>query len=125
LARISIPLKRHITRGYRRVSWTPGLSGSGVQRAPRWGVARAPFSLIRFLAYNPLPPANSWGERLVRHRTTFELPHKEAALEFGVDPSTLAKWERWEREPTDKLLNGVKSFLSNESARHFGARRTA
>ena len=59
-------------------------------------------AIIRFLGYNPLPTASDWGERLVRHRTAMGLSQKEAALDLGVDPSTLAKWERGERGPADR-----------------------
>jgi DNA-binding transcriptional regulator YiaG len=49
-------------------------------------------AIIRFLGYNPLPEANGWGDRLVRHRTTLGLSQKKAALDLGVDVSTLARW---------------------------------
>lgn len=37
---------------------------------------------------------------MVRHRTSLGLSQKESARRLHVDPSTLAKWERGEREPT-------------------------
>ena len=37
------------------------------------------------------------GERLVRRRTSLGLSQKEAAKRLGVDPGTLARWERGER----------------------------
>jgi DNA-binding XRE family transcriptional regulator len=55
--------------------------------------------IIRFLGYNPLPAAATMGERLIRHRTMLGLSQGDAARELDVDPSTLAKWERGEREP--------------------------
>ena len=45
---------------------------------------------IQFLGHNPLPPANGWGERLVRHRTSLGLSQKKSARRLRVDPSTLA-----------------------------------
>ena len=48
-------------------------------------------AIIRFLGYNPLPEAKSWGERLVRHRASMELTQGEAAKRLGVDPGTLVR----------------------------------
>jgi len=71
-------------------------------------------AVIAFLGYNPLPEANGWGERLVRRRTSLGLSQKEAARRLGVDPSTLARWERGEREPAGALLNRVERFLNED-----------
>ena len=73
-------------------------------------------AIIRFLGYNPLPPAKSWGERLIRHRTSMGMTQGEAAKRIDVDPGTLARWERGEREPTGGLLGKVKRFLQDEEA---------
>jgi hypothetical protein len=35
-----------------------------------------------------------------------------AAAEIAVDPSTLARWERGEREPTGAYVSRVDAFLS-------------
>jgi len=75
--------------------------------APSRSVGHAPFSIIRFLSCDPLPEADGWGENLVRHRITLGISQKEAALDLGVDPSTLAKWERGESEPKGILLGRV------------------
>jgi transcriptional regulator with XRE-family HTH domain len=71
-------------------------------------------AIIRFLGYNPLPAGNGWGERLLRRRTTLGLSQEASAKRLGLDPSTLAKWERGEREPTGALLSRVKRFLEEE-----------
>jgi site-specific DNA recombinase len=68
-------------------------------------------AIIRFLGYNPLPAAHTVAEQLVRQRTSLGLSQKESAGRIGVDPSTLAKWERDEREPTGAFLARVKRFL--------------
>lgn len=70
-------------------------------------------TIIRFLGYNPLPKATTMGARLVRHRTTLGLSQAEAAKRIGVDPGTLARWERDEREPVDSSLTRVGRFLSS------------
>ena len=71
-------------------------------------------AIIDFLGYDPLPEGNGWGERLVRQRTALGLTQKESAQRLGVDPSTLAKWERGEREPAAAHLVRVKRFLNDE-----------
>lgn len=71
-------------------------------------------AIVRFLGYNPLPEANGWGERLVRQRTTLGLSQKEAASRLGVDQGTLVKWERGEREPKGRFLDGVRRFLDTQ-----------
>jgi transcriptional regulator with XRE-family HTH domain len=69
-------------------------------------------TVIRFLHCNPLPPAQTLGERLVRERTTLGLSQRDAAVRLGVDPGTLARWERGEQNPTGAALKRVESFLS-------------
>jgi transcriptional regulator with XRE-family HTH domain len=78
-------------------------------------------AIIRFLGYNPLPQADGWGGKLVRQRTTQGLSQKEAAKGIGVDPATLARWERGEREPGGGFLGRVKRFLQGGDVS--GARR--
>jgi hypothetical protein len=73
-------------------------------------------AVIRFLGYNPLPPAGTQAEQLVRHRTTLGYSQKEAAREIGVNPGTLAKWERGERVPAGAFLGRVKRFLRDGEA---------
>jgi transcriptional regulator with XRE-family HTH domain len=80
-------------------------------------------AIIRFLGYNPLPEAKSWGERLVRHRTSLGMTREEAARRIEVDPSTLAKWERGEREPAGSSLGRVERFLCDEEAADLETRR--
>jgi DNA-binding XRE family transcriptional regulator len=68
-------------------------------------------AIIEFLGYNPLPEATGWGERLLRHRSGLGLSQKDAAVQIGVDPGTLARWERGEREPAGGFLTLVEAFL--------------
>jgi transcriptional regulator with XRE-family HTH domain len=77
--------------------------------------------IIKFLGYDPLPQANTMAEKLIRQRTRLGLSQKESAEHLGVDPSTLAKWERGEREPTGRFLSYVERFLRGGEAE--GARR--
>jgi transcriptional regulator with XRE-family HTH domain len=68
-------------------------------------------AVIRFLGYDPLPGVQGFGEQLVQRRVALGLSQKEAAKRIGVDPGTLAKWERGEREPTGRSQELVKRFL--------------
>jgi transcriptional regulator with XRE-family HTH domain len=80
-------------------------------------------AIIRFLGYNPLPVPNTLAEQLVRQRTSLGLSQKESAQRIGVDPGTLAKWERGEREPVGAFLGQVMRFLNNEEERRSNSHR--
>jgi transcriptional regulator with XRE-family HTH domain len=75
------------------------------------GLAYMP-AIIRFLGYNPLPPAKGWAARLVQSRTVLGLSQNEAAEHMGVDPGTLARWERGEREPTGLFAVRALRFVT-------------
>jgi transcriptional regulator with XRE-family HTH domain len=96
-------------------NWESNQSAPSVEYMP---------AIIRFLGYNPLPPKEDWAPRLVQCRTILGLTQKESAHRMGVDPSTLAKWERGERVPAGKyavraerLLNSVEAAWAPTSAR--------
>jgi transcriptional regulator with XRE-family HTH domain/cell division protein FtsB len=95
-------------------NWEANTVSPGIEYMP---------AIIRFLGYNPLPPAKSWGERLVRHRTSLGMTRGEAAKHVGVDPGTLARWERGEREPAGVLLERVERFLDDAEAADLDTRR--
>ena len=59
----------------------------------------------------------------MRRRTSLGMSQKEAAGEVGVDPATLARWERGEREPAGAMLDRVTLFLAGEAARRVRVRR--
>jgi transcriptional regulator with XRE-family HTH domain len=69
-------------------------------------------AIIRFLGYDPIPASTEWAARLVQARTRLGLSQKESAYRIGVDPSTLARWERGDREPTGNLAFRASTFLS-------------
>lgn len=85
------------------VNWENNLSKPKVSNMP---------AIIRFLGYNPLPPATGLADRLVQARAALGLTQKEAAARIGVDQCTLARWERGEREPTDGFAARVSRFLT-------------
>jgi transcriptional regulator with XRE-family HTH domain len=73
-------------------------------------------AIIRFLGYNPAPVSTEWSVRLVQARTSLGLSQKESAHRIGVDPSTLARWERGDREPTGNLAYRASTFLTTVEA---------
>ena len=83
-------------------NWETNRSKPGVEHMP---------AVIRFLGYNPLPPPNGWSERLVQCRTLLGLSQKESAQQIGVDPGTLARWERGERVPAGKFSLRAQRFV--------------
>lgn len=56
-------------------------------------------AILAFLGYDPRPGEHTLGKRLVRFRQSKGWSQKRCAVELGVDPTTLARWERGEREP--------------------------
>jgi transcriptional regulator with XRE-family HTH domain len=67
--------------------------------------------IIQFLGHNPLPGGGTIGEGLIAHRKSRGLTQKEFAGQVHVDPSTLAKWERGEREPRGRYADAVNERL--------------
>jgi site-specific DNA recombinase len=80
-------------------------------------------AIIGFLGYNPLPAATTLAGQLVRQRTSLGLSQKESAGRIDVDPGTLARWERGDREPTGAFLSRVERFLQESEVS--GARRAS
>ena len=63
--------------------------------------------VVDFLGFNPIQNGDTMAHRLVNHRKARGFTQKEFARQIGVDPSTLARWERGEREPAGSLLDRV------------------
>ncbi len=84
-------------------------------------------AIIAFLGYDPLPDGRAWAARLVRRRTVFGMPQKEAAERIGVDQGDLGSvGARREREPWGRFVALVQEFLaSTEVAPTRGAERIA
>jgi transcriptional regulator with XRE-family HTH domain len=87
-------------------NWEAGVSEPSFRLMP---------AIIRFLGYNPFPPAERMTDRLVLHRKSCGLSQVEFAGQIGVDPCTLAGWERGEREPKGELAQRVASFLQSSN----------
>jgi transcriptional regulator with XRE-family HTH domain len=76
-------------------NWEKDVSGIAIRVRPK---------IIQFLGYNPFPIHDeSLGERIKIYRKSNGLSQKNFARELGIDPTTLARWERNESEPAGKL----------------------
>lgn len=66
-----------------------------------------------FLGYVP-ENRKEWsiGERLKGRRRALGWSQKRAAVHLGVDPTTLAKWEREVGEPRGRFANVVETWLA-------------
>lgn len=61
--------------------------------------------VIEFLGYVPFEKEpETLGEKIVCYRWLKGMTQKELARQLGVDPGTLAQWERGEREPKNEAL---------------------
>ena len=68
--------------------------------------------IYEFLGGNPVRGnATSLGEILKQYRIQKGLSMRRLATELGVDPGTLAKWEKGYHEPRGKLKELMNSFL--------------
>ncbi len=83
-------------------NWELGHTSPGCRHFP---------AIRRFLGYLPIPDVRALADELKAHRFRRGWSQKEAALDLGVDPSTLAKWERAERVPTDRFSGLVQDWL--------------
>jgi site-specific DNA recombinase len=97
-------------------NWEANRSKPGVSYMP---------AIIRFLGYNPSPQIESWAGRLVQCRTVMGLSQRDAAAQIGVDQSTLARWERGEREPTGEFERRASRFVAVVEVPSFVDRLTA
>ena len=60
--------------------------------------------VVEFLGFNPLQKCDTLAQKIVSRRKARGLTQKEFARQLGVDPSTLARWERGERTPEAQFL---------------------
>ena len=67
--------------------------------------------IVCYLGYNPTPRPSTMAERLKRFRHLRGLTQGKLAQDLGVDQSTLARWERGEREPKGRFLERVEQVL--------------
>jgi transcriptional regulator with XRE-family HTH domain len=63
--------------------------------------------VVEFLGFNPFQNGDTMAHRLINYRKPLGMTQKEFAGEIGVDPSTLARWERGERKPTGRFRQHI------------------
>lgn len=89
------------------VNWENG------HRVPRINLLAG---VVKFLGFNPFTIGDTMAQRLVSRRRALGATQAAFAAQLGVDPSTLARWERGEREPTGRFAARVESILLTRSA---------
>ena len=60
--------------------------------------------IVEFLGFDPLPEGDDLAGRLLHHRKSRGMSQKQFAAQIGVDPGTLARWERQERSTDERQL---------------------
>jgi DNA-binding transcriptional regulator YiaG len=68
-------------------------------------------AIIQFLGYDPLPPADSFSERVATARRTLGLSQRKMAEKLSVDAATVKGWESGMHKPTNKSLDLVGRVL--------------
>lgn len=68
--------------------------------------------IITFLAYNHFAQPSTLSEKLKVSRQILGLTQRAMAKRLGVDPTTLAKWERGISKPTKRSLTIIQTWLS-------------
>jgi DNA-binding XRE family transcriptional regulator len=69
-------------------------------------------AIIRFLGYNPLPQPGTLANQLVHYRVSRGLTQWALAKRLGIDPCTLARWERGDRTPSGLYRKLVQNLLA-------------
>jgi transcriptional regulator with XRE-family HTH domain len=67
--------------------------------------------VVEFLGFNPLQKCDTLAQQIVSHRKARGITQKEFARQLDADPSTLAKWERGEREPQGQFAESLLARL--------------
>jgi len=84
-------------------NWEKNRSSPALRFVPR---------IIEFLGYQPNDTKpESHGQRIVAWRRLQGLTQKKLARRLGVDPSTIASWERSEHQPPERLLQRLNEIL--------------
>ena len=69
-------------------------------------------AILAFLGHDPTPEPASLGHRLRHYRRVRGMTQAALAARLGVDPSTLAQWEREARLPTGDYLTRAQAILT-------------
>jgi DNA-binding XRE family transcriptional regulator len=60
-------------------------------------------AVIRYLGYSPIDAGGSFGGSIKAMRRHMGISQRHLAMLLGVDPATLARWERNRSQPSEKL----------------------
>ncbi len=70
--------------------------------------------IIEFLGRDPFErKTENLGERIREYRRIHGLTQEKLAGQLGVNPSTLAGWEREENNPREKTLNKLSTLFDS------------
>jgi transcriptional regulator with XRE-family HTH domain len=75
--------------------------------------------IVEFLGFNPFDLGDTIGERIVNFRRARSLSQKDFARQIGVDPTTLARWERGDRKPVGLFLSAVLAVIEENPPSRF------
>ena len=68
--------------------------------------------ITEFLGYDPLQSnATTLAEKIKKYRIQRGLSLRKLAKKLGIDPATLARWERSSTIPRKKLCQALKNIL--------------
>lgn len=70
-------------------------------------------AIIRFLEYDPAPPASTFPERIAVTRRRHGMSQRKMAAKLGVDPTTLRDWEVGRHQPAKKSLDMIGRVLQS------------
>ena len=84
-------------------NWEKGRSSPRLHLIPK---------IVEFPGYSPLPDeSSSFGGRIIQARRAMGVRQDQLARQLGVDPSTLARWERQNIQPHYQHLWKLEAFF--------------
>ncbi len=86
-------------------NWERNYSSPKLQHIPK---------VIKFLGYAPSDgEQKTLGEKIVYYRWLKGMTQKELARQIGVDPTTLARWERGEKKPALNYQKHIYEYFKS------------
>ncbi|MHB0913724.1 MAG: helix-turn-helix domain-containing protein [Armatimonadota bacterium] len=69
--------------------------------------------IIEFLGYSPFGDVSdlSIGEKIIIYRRSLGIIQEDLAKQWGVDPTTLARWEKGRTAPPERVIEMLDGFL--------------
>jgi transcriptional regulator with XRE-family HTH domain len=68
-------------------------------------------AIVQFLGYVPWAAGAPIGDRLLAYRRERGVSQAAFARSLGIDPGTLARWERGSRRPESEFLARLEALL--------------